>query len=296
MRDTDDENLIRFETYRNYLHRFASHSESLHPTWESLISACADATRKLKPCNGLDQTWIKRFLGIAWNTESLLDRAPTEIEVLRISNAWLPVQAYYAVYTAAEAVAYSIDGAKADGHQKALRKITDLAVKLDVSPWNLAYSGAKGKDNKQHTPKNFLAGIVPAHNLAGSSASNLSIIATCLKAEHQNRIKEEYRRSKKHQYLYDPGLTSLLHSLYRLRIRSNYHGVELFIVSENEDAIREFTANLQKIVARTLCYLEVILLRRCTRETLLSFANNFISHNKQASSLQKRITRYQRPL
>ena len=153
MQAKDDENLIRFETYRNYLQRFASHSESLHPTWESLISTCANATRKLRPCKDLDQTWIRRFLGIAWNTESLLDRAPTDIEVLRISNAWLPVQAYYAVYTASEAVAYAIDGAKADGHQKALRKMTDLAAKLDVSPWNLAYCGAKGKDNKQHTPK-----------------------------------------------------------------------------------------------------------------------------------------------
>ena len=133
---------------------------------------------------------------------------------------------------------------------------------------------------------------MPAHNLAGSSASNLSIIATCLKAEHQNRIKEEYRRSKKRQYLYDPGLTSLLHFLYRLRIRSNYDGVELFIVSENENAIREFTSNLQKIVARTLCYLEIILLRRCTREMLLSFANDFIDRNKQATSLQNRVEKY----
>jgi len=294
LRALDDDNLIRFETYRNYLKRFAAQSELIHPTWESLVCECADVSRKLKPSNDLDKTWIRRFLGIAWNTEALLDRAPTEIEVLRISNAWLPVQAYYAVYTAAEAVAYAIDGAKADGHQKTLRKTTDLFIKLNVSPWNLAYSGAKGKDGKQHTPKNFPADIVPGHNLAGPSASNLSIIATCLKAEHQNRIKEEYRRSRKRQYLYDPGLTSLLHFLYRLRIRSNYHGVELFIVSEDEDAIREFTANLQKLVARTLCYLEIILLRRCNRETLLSFANDFITRNKQATSLQKRIERYQK--
>lgn len=294
MRAEDDDNLIRFQTYRNYLQRFSAHSELLHPTWESLISACSDATRKLKPCYDLDETWIKRFLGIAWNTETLLDHAPTDIEVLRISNAWLPVQAYYAVYTAAEAVAYAIDGAKADGHQKALRKITDLAVKLDVPPWNLAYSGAKGKDGKQHVPRNFPTDIVPGHNLAGLSASNLSIIAKCLKAEHQNRIKEDYRRTQKRQYQYDPGLTSLLHFLYRLRIRSNYHGIELFIVPENEEAIREFTANLQKIVARTLCYFEVILLRRCSREMLLSFANNFIIRNKQATSLQKRIERYRK--
>lgn len=296
MHSIDDENLIRFETYRNYLQRFATHSESIHPTWEILTNACAEATRKLKPCANLDHKWIRRFLGIAWNTESLLDCAPTEVDVLRISNAWLPVQAYYAVYAAAEAVAYVIDSEKADGHQKAIRKITDLAVKLDISPWNLAYCGAHGKDGKQHTPRNFPIDLVPAHNLAGFTATDLSVIATCLKAEHKNRIKEDFRRSKKRQYLYDPGPTGLLHFLYRLRIRSNYRGVELFIVSDNEQAIRDFTTNVRKIAARTLCYLEIILSRRCTKETVLSYASDFISRNNMATTLLERIKVYQKLL
>src|SRR2546425_4110254 len=48
-------------------------------------------------------------------------------------------------------------------------------------------------------------------------------IATCLKAEHQIRIKEEYKRTGKYQYLYDPGRseehTSELQSLAYLVCR-----------------------------------------------------------------------------
>ena len=140
------DDLRRFETYRNYLQRFCSHSRAEHPTWLALANACAAATQQLQPTKPLDETWVRRFMGIAWNTECLMRHVPESADLLRVSNAWLPVQAYYAVYAGAEALAYVIDGVKADGHVKALRKATSFFVKGSIAPWKLAYGGAKGRD------------------------------------------------------------------------------------------------------------------------------------------------------
>jgi hypothetical protein len=294
MPSSSDEDLLRFETYRNYLHRFASYSRELHPDCESLARACALATRGHRPLLDLDKGWVRRFTSIAWNTESLLAATPVEVDLLRISNAWLPVQAYYAVYSAAEAAAYVIDGTKADGHQKALRKIAEFSTRLGIGPWNLAYTGPKGRDGKQHRPVNFPVGIAPGHNLAGSTSSDVSIIARCLKAEHQNRIKEEYKRSNKRQYLYDPGQTTLFHFLYRLRVRSNYRGIEPFITQTDEGSIRSFSGSLQTVVRRTLCFLEGILLAKCRRTVVLQMAADFMRSNKRTSWLQERVSVYER--
>jgi len=224
----------------------------------------------------------------------LMRHVPESPDLLRVYNAWLPVQAYYAVYSGAEALAYVIDGMKADGHAKALRKATSFFVKGAIAPWNLAYAGMKGQDGKQHKPKNFPPGVTPAHNLSGvGTADDLAVIATCLKAEHQNRIKEDYRESGKRQYSYDPGDTGLLHFLYRLRIRSNYRGIDLFLVEAGEEAHRSFRKSLLCVVVRSLTYIEIVLLRKCRRSVLSGMAQEFVARNPLAEQLKNRFAAYQ---
>jgi hypothetical protein len=290
----DGADLRRFETYRNYLQRFCNYSRSIHPTWTTLAAACNTSTQALQPHNPLDTTWIRRFMGIAWNTECVLRHSTRDDDLLRVQNAWLPVQAYYVTYAASEALTYAIDGVKADGHAKALRKATSFLVKGSVPPWNLAYSGAKGRDGKQHSQKHFPLGTTPAHNLAGSGSTDIAVIATCLKAEHQNRIKEEYKRSGKRQYLYDPGDTGLLHFLYRLRIRSNYRGIDLFLVDASDDAHWTFRRSLLCVVVRTLIYFEIALLKKCRRHVMTTIAKDFLAKNPKAAQLQQRFDVYQK--
>ena len=290
--DADD--LRRFETYRNYLQRFCSLSRSEHPTWLTLAQACVAGTQALQPVGSLDASWVRRFMGIAWNTECLLNSVPEGADLLRVHNAWLPVQAYYTVYAAAEALSYVIDGEKADGHTKALRKATAFLVKGPLAPWNLAYRGAKGSSGKQHRQMNFPPDLKPEHNLAGAGASDIGVIATCLKAEHQNRIKEDYKGSGKRQYEYDPGVTGLLHFLYRLRIRSNYRGIDVFLVNAGADAHRSFRESLLCVVRRTLTYFEVVLLRKCRRSTLTEMADAFVGRNRLAEQLKNRFVAYKK--
>lgn len=290
----DDDDTLRFETYRNYLFRISELTREIHSEWGKFAVACVEATHSLRPTSQPDLKYLQRFLRIAWNTESLIQERPDNIELIRINNAWLPVQAYYAVYAASEAISYAVDGMYAGSHQKALRKATDFLVKYPITPWNLAYSGACGRDQRQHQPKNFPSGTVPAHNLSGNSASHFNVIATCLKAEHYNRICNGYKQTNKFKYQYDPGYTGLLHFLYRLRIRSNYRGVELFIVEGNDNDICSFSDSLRWIVEWTLTYFEIVLLRKFRRRVITDLAKDFLSRNPRAYKLKERIAGYQK--
>lgn len=113
---TDDQ--LRFDTYRFYLRSFANHLSESHGDWETFGKMWAAKVSSLSVNTSLDNEWLARFLKLAWNTEHLLTLEIPDVEMARISNQWLPVQAYYAVYSAAEAFAYCIDGHKTEGHAK----------------------------------------------------------------------------------------------------------------------------------------------------------------------------------
>jgi hypothetical protein len=290
--------LYGFETYRNYLQRFCQHSKSSHPKWADFAAACKQATASLRPLADVDEAQIKRWLGIAWNTEALLHLAKDgeEIDLLRIQNAWLPVQAYYAIYGGAEALSYAVDGQAAGSHGKALRKATAFFIKSSLTPWKLSYHGPLGKDKAQHKQRNFTPGTIPAHNLAGSSASDEAVIARCLKAEHQNRVVEACRKKTKprrYQHSYDPGDTGVLHFLYRLRLRSNYRGINLFVVNAGDELVRSFTDGLVCVVTRTLSYMEAVLISKCGKDVVLSIAREFLPRNQFAGHLKRRVQHYE---
>jgi hypothetical protein len=114
-----------FDTYRFYLICARDLLVRQHKEWKSFGKECLVATQKLQGMIDVDEAWIARWLKIAWNTEYLLTVAleSQDINLLRISNQWVPIQAYYAVYAGSEAAAYALDGQRANGHAKTLRKL-----------------------------------------------------------------------------------------------------------------------------------------------------------------------------
>src|SRR2546428_637514 len=94
--ETEETRAVRgLDTYRNYLQRFYQLSKSLHCDWSDFAEACKQATASSSRLATVDDGWLKRWLGIAWNTEFLVHRAAkdADMELRRIQNAWLPVQA-----------------------------------------------------------------------------------------------------------------------------------------------------------------------------------------------------------
>ena len=61
-----------FETYRFYLVCVQRILTAEHKHWETFGEECFHRTKTLQGMKTVDQTWVGRWLKIAWNTEHLL--------------------------------------------------------------------------------------------------------------------------------------------------------------------------------------------------------------------------------
>lgn len=291
-----DQNEIRFETYRNYLTGIRSYLTETYQDWEQFADIWTEKTRTLQRNPNLDLTRIERFMKLAWNTEFLLSSGQSEPEMIRINNQWTPIQCYYAIYTATEALCYALDGQKFDKHAKTLRRATEYFTKCGLAPWNLAFTGAHGKNRKEAQPKNFPEDTKIAHNLQRYGFQSAGMIAKCLKVEHSHRIDERYEQQGKDKRLrrfeIDPGDTGILHFLYRLRVKANYRNMDLFLASSSTNDSVEFTRSLMTVCTWTLIKVEIALARKCRPDRLIEMADRYVKINPRADRLIERRNLY----
>ena len=286
---------IKFETYRFYLQCICDYLREKYTNWKTFGRECFRHTQTLKGMRSFDEHWIERFMKISWNTEYLLSANAGDPELMRINNQWTPIQCYYTVYAACEAVAYALDSQKANGHHKTLRKVSDYFVRSGLSPWDKAFKEARGKKGNEHKPVNFPEHITIPSNLQRRNVVPIQMIAKCLKAEHSHRIDDLWqRRCGIYKYQFDPGYTSLLHFLYRLRIKSNYKEVDLFVTEAPEENIRSFSRSIGFLTFWTLLYAESIIIRKCRKRYLIGAAEKYLTINQKADRLEKRIDFYRK--
>jgi len=284
---------IKFETYRFYLESFCRQIEIEYPSWENFCEKALRQTQRLQGFIGFDESWIRRWMKIAWNTEYLMEEMTEDFELIRFNNQWKSIQSYYSVYAACEAITYVLDGSYSGGHKKSIKKITEYLVRKSLCPWDKAYSGARGRSGKDHSPVNFPGDIKLPHNLQRANVEPIEMIAKCLKVEHQHRIDELFEKEKgKYKYNFNPGLTGIIHFLYRLRVKSNYEEVEIFVSEAPEENIKGFSKSLERIVMFTLILLEIILIRKCKKRFVLGLVEEYLNINAKALELKKRKSFY----
>lgn len=285
----------KFDTCRFYLECICTHLADRYSDLPSFIGQCHSSTSSIGLLHSPAPTEVKPYLRIAWNTEYLLSIDHGDPEIVRINNQWTPIQAYYAVYSGLEALSYAIDGHPANGHQKAMRKCSSYLMSLGVSPWDKAFEGNRGKSGSAHTPLNFPSGIDSPNNLQRSGVQPLEMIAKCVKAEHSHRIDDKWRSKSESgcfKYQYDPNPTTLLHYLYRLRIKSNYKGVDIFTADAPEENVLQFARSLHSFTSWTLTLIDLILMRRLGKNPILDQATAYLTLNPDATDLDARASRY----
>jgi len=292
---SQDDIEIKFETYRFYLESFFQQIDKEYFSWEDFCKKTLHQTKNLQGFRGFDENWIKRWMKIAWNTEYLMEEMTDDFELIRFNNQWKPIQSYYSIYAACEPVVYVLDGEYANGHQKSMKKITEYLVKTSLCPWNKAFVGEKGKSGRDHCPVNFPNDINIPHNLQRTNVNPIEMVAKCLKVEHQHRIDDLFKKERgKYKYNFDPGLTGIIHFFYRLRVKSNYKDVEIFVSEAPEENIKGFSKSLEKIVLYTLTLLEVILIRKCRKIFIIELARDYLRINPNAKELEERKCFYEK--
>lgn len=287
---------LKFEVYQRYLENWVAEIKTQYSYDENLIKTIANETKSLQGNPKLDLDYIKRFLFIGWNSETLaeLNGRYKNIHLLRISNQWKPIQIYYSVYSLAEAALYALDK-KAGSHTSCLNNMSNFLVRTPIKPWNFGFSGYIGNSKTARTiqPVNLPRNVRIANPLE-LNPKPIESIGCCLQAEHRNRI-EEYNPSRTggpYKYLFNPGNTTILHFLYRLRKKTNYVDSEIFLAEASEDKIKAFSSNLSFICNFTNMIFEILIIRKIKKSVLMSIMNEFLHMNDFASKIKYRKKLY----
>ena len=289
---------IAFDVYQNYLENWVGFIKSKYKTYDDFIISISQLANKLQKSTNIDIEYIKRFLYLGWNTEDLVrlnDKNIIYNDMLKVNNQWKPIQVYYSIYSLSEAACYSLTRMKAESHSKCLSSISNYFKTTKIEPWNLGFTGYMGNKKIISTiePINFSKGIATPNSLTRVNTSPEEMIATCLKAEHKNRIKQHQKTGKKDlKYLYNPGLTTIFHFLYRLRIKSNYKEVEIFLSDAPENEVKAFSKNLTKINLYTNTLLEILILKKIGKKVLFEIMDEFVDKFNKKSVIRLRKQKY----
>lgn len=292
----NDDHSIKFSTYWNYVRHISYFLNNEYDDWREFGDQVQYKIRKLQGFGDFDKEWVRRFLRLAWNTEYLLNQGRDDSELLKLSTHWVPIQGYYCIYCASEPVGYALNGTKPESHVGALRAVSSYFHQSGLPPWCFGYKGSLGKSGKDHYMVNFPDNLNPDHNLRRKSGNPESIIAKCLKAEHQHRVDDKWESKSETgcwKYEYNPGETSLLHFFYRLRTKANYHDVDTFLAEVEDKRRVQFNQGIQKFVYWSLIYFELILIRKFQKQKIIDMGEEYLGKNSEATQLIKRLQLYQ---
>lgn len=143
----DSEATKSFRSHANYLHAFALivRGGFLVTSAEALERVAGEvaATTWARPGERADEPVLRGCLTRAWSTELLLALGAAvagEDELLRLTNSWAVVQAYYAAYGATQALLVAEGKPRPQTHPKTQAQAVDLWVTraTELAPWSLA--------------------------------------------------------------------------------------------------------------------------------------------------------------
>jgi len=202
--DEEDARIKRFTVHRNYLGSIELFLAVLYGTGRDQAANLVTAQRALPAFQRIqrrataDERELRRLLGISWASELQLRLANIGGDVfLRYSNAWTPVQAYYAVYMSIHAWLSTAGMGHIDDHTGTLRAAVRHLVeaRLLPHPWDVNCSGSPelGERAIAGAPANA---NIDAHfeNLSAPSLGDFyPRLAKMLETTRDNRLQRNRR-------------------------------------------------------------------------------------------------------
>ena len=242
--------------------------------------------QQLKPARHIDTGLVRNHLLRGHLTLQLIEMIPVtkHTEFAMISALWLPVQSYYAVHGYGMAALAAVGQTLPSTHATFIRCCAEAVIKrFFPEPFSLRLSGGYGGSG-------FLDPVIQGLASPQSSGTMVSNIATPTLATHhahitrsldttRKRLMEkrfaDFRRKppkstnakrrnvtkmEKSTMANSMHDTTILDYLYRVRLRSNYEDVEMFVFDENTGStIIQFVVDTQAVVSHVCALLEAVI-------------------------------------
>jgi len=294
----------RFTTYKNYLLSFSYLLDLLYPDYESIFSEL----KRVQSKTITSPEKIRSLLLNSWNSELLLNLPLLfQEDFLKFSNHWSPVQSYYSIYLSLRALIVGKNISARGDHSTTLNVVSSNFIqgeKLIPFPWNLlldcdTYCGLKGNQNiNQINPlenpfhfRNNLNKLQDFMCLFIKTTRERIIKEKCQEWKEKNPIKNKPRKrlspGVKESLSKATRATSLFDCLYRLRIRSNYHDVDIFILGSSAPETRLYFQAICNITDKTLFILEKYLWDYLGKHTMGNIVNDYL--NSDSLDINKKL-------
>lgn len=321
-----DEVIGAFKTHANYLRAFAHLSysgfESRHNAYRAIVDRVLNSgILPSSRATDVDRRQVRASLENAWNTELLLtlgEHIFRDEEVIRLSNNWNVVQAYYVVYHSTQAVAVAKIHQRPTTHWKTQQFYYELFPRSRVClpPWTLA-SGYTG-------PLNIAENITIDDQLHSwttcTETISWSLAYKALRTTREEAMPERIRKRRENKRAAQrrawqeeederlrigrrprqvprfrrPQLTiaekedvrrrlrpfGLIDYLYRLRLRSNYEDSAMFIDGpEDEGPSGQVRSDLCLLAGSTSLLCELCIMRLLGRALFVDWASHWLDRN-----------------
>lgn len=297
----EEERSHRFTVHRHYLESYQLFVETVYGAHADQARRLVEAQRAL-PAFGRIQRAVaarpaelQRLLAISWASEMQLRMAGIGVtDFLRYSNAWAPVQAYYAVYMSLHAW-LNVSGTTGivDDHTRSLRSAVAQVVERALLPHPFDVTCTGCPDLRERVIHGAPAGAnIDDHfeNLAAPTMSDfyprLAKMLETTRANRLDRLRKEWLRQQgrmrmpahaKRSQAERLHSTSVFDYLWRLRIRSNYGDVSSILLSGTEDAgHRRFHAGLMTITSSLCLMLQALIVAKTGPEIYARYSAEFL--------------------
>ena len=299
----EEERSRRFQVNKNYLLSLRLHLErdygcGMREASINLVEELRQQTgfRRIQGRSRVDEESCRAALSLSWTGLIQLELASwTEVGFnLPYTNAWAPVHGYYAVYGAARAWLIA-QGQPTDSHGATLKTISSEVQSrhLYPSPWDVVCTGCC--HDGSHVFRNVPPGAVPA-------AAAILLQAPChetfwprylkmLETTRRHVLEERYgewkqRSNRKRTMLREKRViaqsvppTTLFDFLWRLRVRSNYQGVEAYLMTSVANSWhREFHESIRLITHLTSFMFDCWTAQKMGRDKYLDAIDKFMKY------------------
>lgn len=279
---------FKLRTFAVYIRSIARSLQDKYGSDEGLLIAEIIAKQKeANPRAKPDMERVEQSLKRCWATERLLRRtyaSGADLDILHDSLHWLPSQAYYSIHAALDAL-MRCHGLDTKNHQGALNFFaTEVCHKLPPFPLGAGCEGYK--DNWVFT--RFTTPPIPklATKIASDEPTWCHHLAQGLKTTREADAKDvilQTKGTKKRMPLARQNIitdkrpkTTILNLLWRLRRRSNYGDIDLFMHSAaKSEELDKFANAMVWIVSNYNAAFEALIERRIGKAALEAMMRRF---------------------
>lgn len=274
----------------------------------------------------IDIDKVRSSLHSAWGTEALLlmtGRIIDEEELLRLSNNWSAIQAYYVFYHCTQALHIAKGHSRPESHHTTQNIFFDYwgARPIYLPPWSLVF----GVYGAQNTPPGFVAdlSVHPWSSSEGSNTWNLALKALMTtrrerfeeKCREKRKLKKSQRRqtwrrqessrlvlgrmprqepafsmpilSTEEKARIDSELrpSTVMDYLYRIRLRTNYEDSNMFTDGPDDEYSSRHVRNaFCRLSSGTLFLHELAIRELVRRDTFLVWVDQWIQRNSSQNT------------